>query len=227
MAAPITHIVLAINFLSLVPDKFDKKEFVLGTSFPDIRYLNVITRDKTHFKDPTLEKILKEKDSFKAGMMFHNYVDVVREDFMIKVGVYDLMPKSRFSSHALKFNEDVILYDQIDNWKDVAEFFNDVLPQQRKFKIKDYYLACWNKSIARYIQDAPTGNSRFKMLKRCAKKRFRITNSYWSSIQRAVLYKVNKVLYDKLDNLIDQISKDKINQIVLDFYKYFNNLIRL
>ena len=43
-----------MNFIGskwIYKNKFDEKEFIVGTSFPDIRYLNVIKRNETHFKN--------------------------------------------------------------------------------------------------------------------------------------------------------------------------------
>lgn len=49
MATPITHIVLTEKvFEKFFKDK-TRKDFFIGTSFPDIKYLKVIDRDKSHF----------------------------------------------------------------------------------------------------------------------------------------------------------------------------------
>lgn len=52
MAAPIAHIFCALALLQQGKIKVaDKQSFILGTSFPDIRYLEVIKRDQTHEKN--------------------------------------------------------------------------------------------------------------------------------------------------------------------------------
>jgi hypothetical protein len=84
MAAPIAHIFLAVQIL-VGPFKVmsHEKEFIIGTSFPDIRYLKVIERAETHFENVTLNDIKKETNSFKAGMLFHSFVDQKREEYMV------------------------------------------------------------------------------------------------------------------------------------------------
>ena len=79
MATPITHVVLAAKiFDNIFKDKI-KKDFFIGSLFPDIRYLKVIDRDKSHFENLKL-KDLKNDDSFLAGVKFHSIVDIAREN---------------------------------------------------------------------------------------------------------------------------------------------------
>lgn len=47
MAAPITHVALTEKIFNNIFHNYDKKEFIIGTSFPDIRYLGTIDREKT------------------------------------------------------------------------------------------------------------------------------------------------------------------------------------
>ena len=81
MPAPVTHILLALSILPLLPGK-DAQEFLLGTSFPDIRYLGVIDRKKTHDPKPSWQKVMQEKSSFKAGMEFHALADKIHDKYM-------------------------------------------------------------------------------------------------------------------------------------------------
>lgn len=71
MAAPITHIVLADKVWAQFLSSFNKNDFFIGTSFPDIRYLKVINREKTHFKNQSINDI-KSDDSIIAGIKFHS-----------------------------------------------------------------------------------------------------------------------------------------------------------
>ena len=82
MAAPITHIALTEKIFNNIFHNYDKKEFIIGTSFPDIRYLGTIDREKTHLSVNNLENI-NDKSSFISGMKFHALVDKVREDFLL------------------------------------------------------------------------------------------------------------------------------------------------
>src|SRR5438552_12343909 len=110
MAAPIAHIFLALEMLTgPFSGLFNEREFIIGTSFPDIRYLNVIDREKTHLSHVTLEEILQEPDSFKAGMLFHSFVDEQREKYIVAHGFYGELPSFIFITQVLKFAEDIIL----------------------------------------------------------------------------------------------------------------------
>jgi len=77
MPNQITHIVLTSKVFDQTFVKFNKSEFYIGTIFPDIRYLGVIDRAKTHFADVTLDSVLGAKTSFLAGLLFHNLVDKI------------------------------------------------------------------------------------------------------------------------------------------------------
>ncbi len=96
MAAPIAHIFLAVQMLlGPLQGLFNEQEFILGTSFPDIRYLKVVQRADTHFTHVTLQDVLQEKSSFKAGMIFHSFVDEQREAYVVKNHFYKKFPSFR------------------------------------------------------------------------------------------------------------------------------------
>lgn len=116
MANQITHIVLAEKLSDRLFSIFDREAFLIGTVFPDIRYLKVIERDKTHFKGLSFQDILDEKNSFIAGMKYHSLVDEVREKYMIENGVYTFIPPSKYITQALKIFEDEVLYQNVLDW---------------------------------------------------------------------------------------------------------------
>lgn len=73
MPGVITHLVCAERYLRQNPRR-DFKKFILGTAFPDIRYLAGFDRRLTHKKfSPQLN--LSRLDSFKAGWKLHIFVD--------------------------------------------------------------------------------------------------------------------------------------------------------
>ena len=130
MPAPVMHIVLSLLILPYLPDK-DPKEFILGTSFPDIRYLGVIDRRKTHNPCPSWDHVVKEKSSFKAGMEFHALVDVMHDNYMASNKVYSLLPSEcQDSPHYLKFFEDMLVYTKVSRWNEIAGYFDTVLNEE-------------------------------------------------------------------------------------------------
>lgn len=163
MAAPITHIVLAEKiFEKYFADK-DKKEFFLGTSFPDIRYLGALDRSKTHFKVSNIQDTL-ESSAFLSGMKFHSLVDIVRERFMRNNGLYDLFPKSQVLSMAIKVFEDGILYKRINNWKEIISFFEDINKNEAAFGVSNQNIEKWHILLKHYFSQPPITDKAVKML---------------------------------------------------------------
>ena len=87
---PIEHVYLANKFFEnqKLFSKDEKKSFILGTLFPDIRYLNEISREKTHFKNIEILDVLNSKTPFEAGKKFHSFVDEKRDEFIIKNNIF-------------------------------------------------------------------------------------------------------------------------------------------
>ncbi|MFH1832314.1 MAG: hypothetical protein ABH827_05960 [bacterium] len=164
MAAPITHIILALIVLNgpLKDSNFDQKEFIIGTSFPDIRYTLTIERDVTHAKDVTFKQIKEAASSFEAGRLLHCWVDGLRIDFFNKNYTH-LRPLLHTAS--AKFYEDMLLHNEItkvsqDSWSVVSLYFDSILKEQRdfalKYKFTDEDIKKWHKIIALYVQDKPS-----------------------------------------------------------------------
>lgn len=151
MAAPVSHIFLALQFLATPAGcSFDEKEFLVGTSFPDIRYLKCVKRTETHVTDVTLDDIAQEKDSFKAGVLFHSFVDEKREAFMEASGVNKTLPQFLFRSQALKFAEDIVVMDFFDVQK-YSNYFDCILAQETKFGILKDHIMQWHLFLTQYI----------------------------------------------------------------------------
>lgn len=150
MAAPIAHIFLALQILSgPLKGLFNEKEFILGTSFPDIRYLNIIGRNNTHFDDVTFEQLKQERDSFKAGMLFHSFVDEQREQYVVEHNLYDLIPHFKFMTQSLKFAEDILLCPLIDTSKFIS-YFDERVPQESTFNVSDENVQRWHLFLKDY-----------------------------------------------------------------------------
>jgi hypothetical protein len=121
MAAPIMHIVLAIKVLALLPATIDKAAFIVGTSFPDIRYRAHIDRDVTHIEPVSWKMVAEEQNSFRAGMLFHNLVDILRIHYFEPL-FYDRYSLEQYTPIysklfplLMKEAEDVFLYPMARN----------------------------------------------------------------------------------------------------------------
>jgi len=157
MPSPITH----IAFTEKIYDKFfkdkDRKEFFIGTIFPDIRYLGVIERSKTHFEDLRLRDL--EKDNpFTSGLKFHSITDEIRDAFMISRKVYSFCPKLEYINISLKFLEDQILYEKVGEWDEYIKFLDVILPDELSFDIKKKDIRKWHVVLQKYFKKRPNQN---------------------------------------------------------------------
>jgi hypothetical protein len=140
--------------------KFDRGAFIVGTVFPDIRYLKVVERDKTHFNELPFQSILDEQDSFSAGLKYHSLVDEVREKYMVEKGIYAHTPSSKFITQALKTYEDEVLYANVSDWNQVVTYLGEVLPEETVLVGQADKVKAWHSLMQEYFKEAPTDISR-------------------------------------------------------------------
>lgn len=158
MAAPITHIVLTNKiFQDYFPQK-NYTKFIIGTSLPDIRYLNVIERDKTHFPETKLNEV-KILDSFNAGLKFHSIVDRVRERYLLTYNLYDKCPKSKYLTQSIKFLEDKTLYRHVNDWETYIDMFDNVLDSEVDIGLLDTDIRYWHNTLQKYFSVQPNNQS--------------------------------------------------------------------
>ncbi len=162
MAAPITHIILALKIFTLLPATIDKKAFIVGTCFPDIRYIAKIDRKKTHIEPVCWQDVKNEPSSFRAGLLFHNLVDNLRikhfEPFF-----WDRTKLSQYSPSyiklyplIMKFAEDSILYPKSNQWHEIVTYFDTIYEEERAFSIPEAIILSWHNYIKNYLKQAPT-----------------------------------------------------------------------
>ncbi|MEX0940078.1 MAG: hypothetical protein WDZ41_01860 [Candidatus Babeliales bacterium] len=154
MAGPITHILLALKLFNigmLDSNTVDIKQFLVGTSFPDIRYLGVIERHKTHPAKISWNEIKNEQSSFTAGLKFHALIDQIREEFMIKNNAYELFDKNPLLSQCLKLTEDKFLYNKLNDWQLIASLFDDILKEELAFDITKKDIEKWHLILKWYF----------------------------------------------------------------------------
>lgn len=159
-AAPITHAVLAEQWIALHEKYNDeqKKSFILGTLFPDIRYLKVITRDKTHEKGVTVQKLLSKQSPFTKGKRLHAFVDKEREKLVVKWKIYDKIknvPGQRYKATFLKLLEDEILFSN-KNWAEIRGYLVSIDPEEMKFGIAEQDIKRWHHNQLMAFTSAPS-----------------------------------------------------------------------
>jgi hypothetical protein len=205
MASQITHLVLAVKMSDRLFDKFDQDHFLVGTLFPDIRYLKVIEREKTHFERLSIQDILDERNSFIAGLKYHSLVDEVREKHMIKNNMYAVIPSSMFITQALKMYEDELLYSNIPNWKLVSICLDEVLLEEVGMVAQPTQVKRWHFLMREYFKNTPTDESR---------KNFIIGVGFTEEIA----FEINQLI-----NKMRKITE--VRETVLNLYEHWNSLI--
>lgn len=204
MAAPITHIVLTEKVYNLYFSHLDRKKFFVGTSFPDIRYLGVIDREKTHLSLSSMQEIA-QKDSFTAGMCFHAYLDIVREKFIVSRDLYSLVPESPFITQAVKFLEDMVFYDRVRGWEVIRSYFDDVLTEEIAFGVSMQNVHRWHKVLQRAFSNTPTPEDVTEFV-----------NGIGKPLEMA--QEINRVVSVIRDN-------QKVLAIIEELYENFENMI--
>ena len=153
MASNITHIVLAKKALGTILNgkTIDFSKFYVGTLFPDIRKLGTISRETTHFKNPTKEKLLALTNSFDIGMYLHSLVDHDREQILEELGMYSVIEKTITNQTALKLLEDEVLYNEINNWEEIASYFSTIFREELALLPDKSELLFWHSLNKRYL----------------------------------------------------------------------------
>ncbi len=159
-AGPAMHVALGKEWLALYAPQYteqEKKLFLLGTVFPDIRYLGVIKRDQSHYKNMTLKKVLEEKKPFMRGIYFHSYVDEHREKYVHEHAPYkklsDISPSLRGTF--LKLIEDEIIHQNQD-WTDFRIFLSTIPDEEKILGISNEALTQWHTGLSVYFSTYPS-----------------------------------------------------------------------
>lgn len=159
-AGPVMHIALGQQWLNLYAPTYtqeEKKLFLLGTVFPDIRYLGVIKRSQSHYKGMTLEKVYQANTPFMRGMYFHSFVDEYREKYIKQ---HDIMKKiatvpPQHLGTFLKLIEDEIIHKQND-WSEFRLYLASIPEEEKILDIKIEALREWHTALTIYFTMYPS-----------------------------------------------------------------------
>lgn len=169
-AAPATHVFFAELYFKICKPHYTEKEkaaFIRGTLFPDIRYLANIPREKTHAEDVSLKKIVGMKSPYRAGKLFHSFVDnqraqvVKREKIdkllhvegMGKKTIAALLPKN-LQATFIKVVEDELCFKKIDN-EMVRRALVNFDPEEKNEGIPYATLREWHGYLRNYFKQSP------------------------------------------------------------------------
>jgi len=204
MATPLTHIILTDKIYDKHFSECDKKDFILWTLLPDIRYLDKdIPRDSTHMHNVTLETIRALSTCFDKWLHFHSLVDHIRDEFYVSRWIYIPGWDEDFIM-ALKLFEDEHLYTKVKNRDEYIRFLDkashELIPDIKKESTDKRY-----GMIKQEIISEPNDLSR-----RAFQKDLWLSEGYTDSI----------------NDIIHKLQKDKrILQLIDEFYDSFWSLI--
>jgi hypothetical protein len=142
-----------------VTEPINRKEFIIGTLFPDIRYMGKVQRSQTHAKKVNLALIDKTPDYFKKGMLFHAYVDDQQEDFTNKSTAYRHLPKDIKTSRSIfiELIADEIIFD-LDWIKPISTDINTVIAKEKILGLSEIDLYPWHMLLHFYFSSPPSQN---------------------------------------------------------------------
>lgn len=161
MASQITHIVYAKKLFEkydLLPE--EKDEFILGTTFPDIRRIDpTIKRKDTHLHFYPINLDFGNLTPFEAGWKFHLYCDMRREEILNQYGFYSIGHTEEFCRQPSKMLEDELVYDEYNNWEKLVNYFNDVPFISNGINVPKETFELWYSILANYLDKKPNNNS--------------------------------------------------------------------
>jgi hypothetical protein len=160
-AAPIFHVYIAEKWLEVFGecDESEKKAFIIGTLFPDIRYLGVIRREETHETGIGIDDILKTTDPFQRGMRLHAFVDETRARLLEESGIMSLLHEVPDEHRVtfLKFLEDEVLYS-VSDWAHIRDYLGSFnADPEIDYRVSNSSLNKWHGILENYFSQGPRG----------------------------------------------------------------------
>lgn len=179
MAGPVAHILAALLILHSAPQHglkvTDHQAFIVGTCYPDIHYLGIIKRETTHVTNIRWEDVVAAPTDFQKGVLFHSLVDEVRIVHLETVhgNLLPFLPIMR--SQIMKFYEDSLIYNQVDDWLKISHYFDEILPEEKQaHQLSDTALQQWHQFIKIYCMQQPSVLSTHTIINQFPQLRARI-----------------------------------------------------
>lgn len=206
MPAAVTHVVLGQKIHQQFFSHLDFPAFIVGTNFPDIRYISELTRTGTHLDNQQLKDI-NTKDPFLAGFQVHSLVDQIiniinhkqMQSYSLEINTENVV--------SFKFYQDKILYSKIDNWPQIKSFFDRVYPQETNMGVSKERVQEWHVWLQEYF----INGANKKLLNGLSK----LYNQPELGKYMSILFKkmdqntaIKKDILQSVDNIISLIEKE-------------------
>lgn len=163
MAGEVGHVVYAARLLTYLGDQVRTPAYWIGTLFPDIRHLGVVSRQRTHSKDVGLQSLVGQND-FHTGMRVHAWIDRTREKFFHDHHIKEQLPWHPFVPFALNLLEDELLYDHFDDWNLILKALATTTPDEEQYCGSLPTVKLWHTLLQDYLKRPPTNASRQELI---------------------------------------------------------------
>jgi hypothetical protein len=205
MAGEIGHVVYGARLLTYLGNAVQDSSFWLGTLFPDIRHLGVVSRHRTHPEDISLHSLAGRTD-FSTGMRVHAWIDATRLAYLAKQNIKESLPWHPFIPHALKLLEDDLLYESYDDWDVIIRLLNKVHEEERALVDDERTIAVWHEVLRHYFKSKPTDTSRAEL---------------------AVGIGLTAINAREINSLVKRLRDTKVaEQMIEGFWHYLEDILR-
>lgn len=164
MAGEIGHVVYAARLLTFLGPRVRDPLYWVGTLFPDIRHLGIVSRRRTHPSNVGLSSLPASSDFF-TGLRVHAWIDATREKFFQEQHIKEQLPWHPFVPFCLNLLEDRLLYSYFDDWNLIHRLLNDVHHEELEFVNERSFIERWHTIIQKYVQEAPSNASRSTLMR--------------------------------------------------------------
>lgn len=159
-AGPMTHVYLGLKWLDVYGSEYDEQQrqaFLIGTVFPDIRYIARVSRNVTHTKNVHLQDVLQAKSEFDQGVKFHSYVDNERFEFLKRHPIQKKIStlKEPHKSIYVKLVEDQMIYPKAD-WRFMKQTLFSPVAEEKQYDIDFGTITQWHMGLSYYFSMLPS-----------------------------------------------------------------------
>lgn len=205
MAGEVGHVVYAARLLTHLGDAVSTPAYWLGTLFPDIRHLGVVSRSRTHAKEVNLQSLVGQND-FHTGMRVHAWIDRTREKYFHDQHIKEHLPWHPFVPFALNLLEDELLYDHFDDWNLIIKTLATDHPDEVRYCNSLPTIKLWHTLLQDYLKRKPSPASRSELIHAIG---------------------LSEIAAKESNNVIEHLKKDGRAQALLEqFWQHLEDILR-
>ncbi len=205
-AAPIFHSVVAEKWMEAFEHYTPKQKraFMLGTLYPDIRHQANIDRDLTHEYNVTIEDLKNTKDPFYKGMRLHSFVDETRKNYLKNTTLHsDLSEYPGDQKLFLKLLEDEILFTLYGPiaLSHICGYLDTVDMKELRFNVSYTTVYNWHQFQALCFRYPPSIRFRLILLDPSLNNNYR-EKTMQSFVEYLPLYREKAIFVNYVDSIM-------------------------